>query len=62
MIGCHARAVSSELTIDTNELDDAGWFSRAEIAGALAGAADARFQPPPPAAIARTLLEHWLSS
>lgn len=61
MIGCHANAENSELTIDAMELEDARWFSRAEIAAALNDASDAAFQPPPKAAIARTLLERWLS-
>jgi NAD+ diphosphatase len=62
MIGCHADAASDELTIDKTELEDARWFSREEIASALAGGADAPFQAPPRTAIARTLLEHWLGA
>lgn len=62
MIGCSAKAESGELNIDTAELDDARWFSRGEIAAALADAPDASFEPPPRAAIARTLLERWLSA
>ena len=62
MIGASAEALGDALTIDTNELDDARWFTRAEIADALAGAPDATFLPPPPSAIARTLLDHWVSS
>ncbi len=62
MIGCSAQAEGRELRIDTAELEDARWFSRPEIAAALAEAPDAPFQPPPQAAIARTLLEHWLSA
>jgi len=62
MIGCHARALGQELTIDRTELDDARWFTREEIAAALAGDPDATFQPPPRFAIARTLLEHWLAA
>jgi len=62
MIGCRAEAESDELTIDTNELEDARWFSRAEVAAALAGAVGAPFAAPPRAAIARTLLEHWLTA
>ena len=61
MIGCTARAVGRELTIDTTELDDARWFSRAEVRAALAGEAAAPFLPPPKVAIARTLLQHWLA-
>lgn len=62
MIGCHARALGEELTIDRTELDDARWFTRSEIAVALAGDPNAPFLPPPRFAIARTLLDHWLAS
>lgn len=62
MIGCHARALGPDLTIDTTELDDARWFTRNEIAQALAGGPNAAFLPPPRFAIARTLLEHWLAA
>ena len=61
MIGCAARALDDRLTIDTTELDDARWFSREEVALALASDPAAPFLPPPRFAIARTLLEHWLS-
>ena len=60
MIGCTARAEARDLTIDTTELEDARWFSRAEVEVALSGDPDAAFLPPPRTAIARTLLEHWL--
>ena len=60
MIGMHARALEDRLTVDTAELDDARWFSRAEVAAAIAGQGDSAFLPPPHFAIARTLLEHWL--
>ena len=62
MIGCHAEALGDALTVDTTELDDARWFTREEVAQALAGDPDAAFLPPPPFAIARTLLEHWLGA
>lgn len=62
MIGCNARALDRELTIDTTELDDARWFSRGQVAAALAGDPDAPFLPPPKTAIARTLLERWLAA
>jgi len=60
MIGAHADALSDSLTIDTNELDDARWFSREEVVAALAGDPAAPFQAPPHSAIARTLLERWV--
>jgi NAD+ diphosphatase len=62
MIGCTARALDDRLTIDITELDDARWFTREEVEAALAGGPDATFLPPPPYAIARTLLEHWLAA
>jgi NAD+ diphosphatase len=62
MIGCQARALSDELTIDTAELEDARWFTRDEVERALGGSEDAPFLPPPFTAIARTLLEHWLGA
>ena len=62
MIGCTARALSDDLTVDRAELDDARWFSREEVERAVSGDADVPFQPPPPHAIARTLLERWLAA
>ena len=62
MIGCMAFAKSDELTIDTTELDDARWFTRAEVEAAMAGDAAAPFLPPPPVAIANTLLAYWLGA
>ena len=62
MFGCHASADGEALTIDTNELDDARWFTRDEIVDALAGRPGAAFLPPPKAAIARTLLERWVAA
>ena len=62
MIGCHAEADSNALTIDKTELDDARWFTREEVAAALADGSDAPFRAPPRAAIARTLLEDWLAA
>ncbi|MCL6683495.1 NAD(+) diphosphatase [Sphingomonas alba] len=62
MIGCQAHALSDELTIDFTELEDARWFTRDEVAAALARVENPPFLPPPRHAIARTLLEHWLAA
>ena len=62
MIGAQAVAVSDSLTIDHHELDDARWFSRAEVEAALNGEEGAAFLPPPRFAIAHTLLERWVSA
>lgn len=60
MIACHAEATTSEITIDRTELDDARWFTRAEVIAAMAGAEDAAFIAPPPFAIAHHLVAWWL--
>jgi NAD+ diphosphatase len=62
MIGCHAEAQSSQLSIDTSELEDARWFTREEVKAALREHIEAPFRPPPKSAIARTLLERWLGA
>jgi NAD+ diphosphatase len=62
MIGCRAEAEGDELTIDTTELEDARWFTREDVAAAFRDESNAAFQAPPRAAIARTLLEHWLAA
>ena len=61
MIGATAEARDDALTIDRVELDDARWFSRAEVTAAIGGDPDASFLPPPRFAIARTLLDAWIS-
>ncbi len=60
MIACHAEATTSEITIDRTELDDARWFTRAEVIAAMAGDPDAAFIAPPPFAIAHHLVAWWL--
>ncbi len=64
MIGCHAVAATTELTIDGNELDDARWFTRHQVAEAMAaeerGEIGAAFGAPPRYAVAWHLLDWWL--
>ncbi len=62
MVACLARATGTAIALDERELDDARWFSRAEVAAALAGEPDAPFLAPPPFAIAHTLLAAWLDT
>ena len=62
MIGCIASATGDTLTIDHDELDDARWFTRSEVAAALAGEPDAAFLAPPGFAIARTLVDRWIAN
>jgi NAD+ diphosphatase len=61
MIGCHAMADSDALAIDPNELEDARWFARAEIAEAIEkGDASTGLKAPTSRAIAHFLLRWWL--
>src|SRR5690606_33895243 len=61
MIGCHALAESDALAIDPNELEDARWFARTEIAEAIdKGDASTGLKAPTSRAIAHFLLRWWL--
>lgn len=61
MIGCHSFANSRDLVIDYTELQEARWFTRAQVAEAVArGEQSSTFLPPPPRAIAYRMLEWWL--
>jgi len=61
MIACIAEATHDTITIDPHELENAIWVPRGDVAAALAGVEDSSFLPPPPYAIARTLLDHWVN-
>lgn len=61
MIGCLGHAGSFDLAIDEAEIEDARWFTRAEVAEALArGQESTSFVAPPAQAIAHSMLEWWL--
>ncbi|MGB7656128.1 MAG: NADH pyrophosphatase, partial [Novosphingobium sp.] len=61
MIGCHSFTDNPELTVDHTELEEADWFSREEIAAAMAGDESGRLLTPPSQAIAHHLLKWWLA-
>ena len=56
MVGFYAEAADTRLTLDDDELTDARWFSRAEIADPGAHG----IMLPGPDSIARRLIEDWL--
>jgi NAD+ diphosphatase len=60
MIGCHAEALNHNITIDANELEDARWFGRDEIAAMLMRRHPDGLTTPPPVAIAHHIIRTWI--
>ncbi|XP_039267616.2 NAD-capped RNA hydrolase NUDT12-like [Styela clava] len=62
MIGLVGYAVSEKITVDQEELEDAKWFTRSEVAEALAGGftKDKGLLVPPKHAIAHQLQKAWV--
>ena len=58
MIACVAEAEDDAITLDVNELEDAMWVPREMVRAVLRGE-EGPFLPPPPYAIAHTLLTVW---
>ena len=61
MLGCLAEGLSDEIAIDPEELEDARWFTRTELAEALEGRNDV-LSVPQPVAIAHHLIRAWLAA
>ena len=59
MIGCLAEALTDQVVIDHTELEDARWFSRAEVQQMLRGTHPLGLAAPQPVAIANHLLRAW---
>lgn len=60
MFGCAGEAVNTELTIDPNEIEDAIWVSREDMALAFIGD-HPKIMPARKGSIAHFLLQAWLS-
>jgi NAD+ diphosphatase len=60
MIGCHAEATSTTITIDREELEDARWFDRSEAAAMLTRKHPDGLITPPPIAIAHHIIRAWV--
>jgi NAD+ diphosphatase len=58
MLGFYAEALSEEVTIDPNELEDARWFTRAQVRDHQAHG----FALPRLDSIARRLIEDWVAA
>ena len=60
MMGLILEAVTTEITIDPKELEDAKWYTRDEVLAVFEKRGDA-FLCPPRQTIAHQLLRHWLA-
>ncbi len=60
MIGAYAEALSTEITIDRTELEDARWFTREELASMLQRRHPDRITTPPPVAIAHHIIRAFV--
>jgi NAD+ diphosphatase len=60
MIGCHAEALTRDIVVDRAELEDARWFSKAEVESMLLRRHAQGLTTPPPVAIAHHLIRAWV--
>jgi NAD+ diphosphatase len=60
MIGCHAEALSDAIVVDRDELEDARWFDRDELAAMLNRRHPAGLTTPPPVAIAHHIIRSFV--
>jgi NAD+ diphosphatase len=60
MIGCHAEALSRDITVDPAELEGARWFDREEAALMLLRRHPDGLGTPPPVAIAHHIIRAWV--
>ena len=60
MLGLFSEAADREVRVDRDELEDARWFTREEVAAVFAKTGDA-FMRPPRTTIAHQLLKAWLA-
>jgi NAD+ diphosphatase len=62
MIGCHAAAISTEITVDRSELEDARWFSRDEVVAMLLRRHPDGLTVAHPIAIAHHIIRAWVEA
>jgi NAD+ diphosphatase len=60
MIGCHAEALSRDIVVDREELEDARWFEKPEVESMLLRKHPQGLTTPPPVAIAHHLIRAWV--
>jgi len=62
MIGCHAAALSTKITVDRTELEDARWFSRDEVIAMLLHRHPDGLTAAHPVAIAHHIIRAWVEA
>jgi NAD+ diphosphatase len=62
MIGCHALALTEEITIDKSEIEEARWFDRAELKLMLTRKHPEGLTAPPPIAIAHHIIRDFVDN
>ncbi|XP_056146266.1 peroxisomal NADH pyrophosphatase NUDT12 [Lampris incognitus] len=60
MIGCLAVAMSTDIRVDENEIEEARWFTRQQVIDSLFQGANPAFTVPPRQTIAHQLVRHWI--
>ncbi|XP_036000184.1 peroxisomal NADH pyrophosphatase NUDT12 [Fundulus heteroclitus] len=60
MIGCLAVAMSTDIKVDENEIEEARWFPRQQVIDSLFRGARPAFVFPPRQTIAHQLIRHWI--
>ncbi len=60
MLGCRGQALTTEITLDPAELQDALWVTKEELVAAFAGT-HPLIRPSRKGAIAQFLMQHWLA-
>jgi NAD+ diphosphatase len=60
MIGCHAEALSKDIVVDRDELEDARWFTRDEATAMLLRRHPAGLTAPQHVAIAHHIIRAWV--
>ena len=58
MIGCHGKALTTDIAKDDEEMTDVQWFTREDVVSALAGG-NPNLRVPDPVAIAHHLIRAW---
>ena len=60
MIGCHAEALTHDIVVDHEELEDARWFGKDEVVAMMLRKHSQQLTTPPSVAIAHHIIRAWV--